>query len=373
MNRIYMDNAATTRPSAQVLSAMAACLGECFGNPSSQHFFGRQAQQLLSQARAQVARALGANQDEIHFTSGGTEADNWAIRGAAHALRGRGNHIITTQIEHHAVLHPCQALEREGFEVTYLAPDAQGFISPESLRRALTDRTVLVSVMAANNEVGSIQPIDQLSRIARQAGALFHTDAVQAAGCLPFDLNASQIDLLSLSAHKFHGPKGAGALYIRRGTVIEPLICGGAQEKSLRGGTENLAGLVGLGAAIEQAHQDRAARNDYVASLRDRLQQGLLAIPGAHLSGPQENRLPGLLNVHFDGMPNSTMLMKLDLRGVAVSAGSACTAGSADPSHVLLAMGLTREQAGCSIRFSLSDDNTQQEVDQVLRILAEMF
>ena len=389
MNRIYMDNAATTRLHPEVLAAMTPYLTEVFGNPSSQHAFGREANRALEKARRQAAQALGASPEEIFFTSGGTEADNWALTGMLHDLgkyspkfhailgdarlqEGR-NRLITTRIEHHAVLHPAAQLAQEGFEVVYLSPDAQGFISPESLKAALNERTALVSVMAANNEVGSIQPVEALASLAHEAGALFHTDAVQAAGCLPLDLAHSEIDMLSLSAHKLHGPKGVGALYVRSGLALSPLIGGGAQEKSLRAGTENLAGIVGLGEAIERAHIDLEAKNARIAALRDRLEKGLLALPGAHRNGPEKNRLPGMLNVRFDGHPNSALLMRLDIRGVAVSAGSACTAGSTDPSHVLLAMGLDERQAGESIRFSLSDDNTVAEVDAVIALLRELI
>lgn len=389
MNRIYMDNAATTRLHPEVLAAMTPCLTDVFGNPSSQHAFGREANRALEKARRQVARALGASPEEIFFTSGGTEADNWALTGLLHdigkyspkfhavlgdmRLREGRNRLITTRIEHHAVLHPAERLAQEGFEVAYLSPDAEGFISPEPLKEALDERTALVSVMAANNEVGSVQPVEALASLAHEAGALFHTDAVQAAGCLPFDLAHSQIDMLSLSAHKFHGPKGVGALYVRSGLALTPLIGGGAQEKSLRAGTENLAGIVGLGEAIERAHIGREARNAHVAALRDRLERGLLALPGAHRNGPAKNRLPGILNVRFDGQLSSALLLRLDMRGLAVSAGSACTAGSTDPSHVLLALGLDERQANESIRFSLSDDNTEAEVDAAIALLRELL
>ena len=372
MNRIYMDNAATTRLHPEVLAAMTPYLTEVFGNPSSQHAFGREANRALEKARRQVAQALGASPEEIFFTSGGTEADNWALERGMRLREGR-NRLITTRIEHHAVLHPAERLAQEGFEAAYLSPDAEGFISPESLKEALNERTALVSVMAANNEVGSVQPVEALASLAHEAGALFHTDAVQAAGCLPFDLAHSPIDMLSLSAHKFHGPKGVGALYVRSGLALTPLIGGGAQEKSLRAGTENLAGVVGLGEAIERAHIDRETRNAHVAALRDRLERGLLALPGAHRNGPAKNRLPGILNVRFDGQLNSALLLRLDMRGLAVSAGSACTAGSTDPSHVLLALGLDERQANESIRFSLSDDNTEAEVDAAIALLRELL
>lgn len=368
MDRIYMDNAATTRLHPEVLSAMMPYLTESFGNPSSQHFFGREANRALQRAREQAAAALGAQPEEIFFTSGGTEADNWAILRGARLREGR-RRVITSCIEHHAALQPVERLAREGFEAVYLPVDGEGFVAPEALQEALNAETALVSVMTANNEVGSVQPVEELAERAHAAGALFHTDAVQAAGCLPFDLSKSGIDLLSLSAHKFHGPKGVGALYVRRGVPLTPLLGGGEQEKGLRAGTENLAGIVGLGAAIERAHASRVESCARVAALRDRLEAGLLALPGAHRNGPGERRLPGILNVRFDGVPSSALLMRLDLRGLAISAGSACMAGSAATSHVLRAMGLSEQQANESVRFSLCDDNTRDEVDAAIALV----
>lgn len=370
MKRIYMDNAATTRLHPEVLEAMTPYLTEAFGNPSSQHFLGREARAALERAREQVAQALGAQREEIFFTSGGTEADNWALKGGVRARPGR-RRVITSCIEHHAVLQPVEQLAEQGYEIAYLPVSGEGFVTEAALERALDDQTALVSVMTANNEVGSVQPVEQLAEQAHAAGALFHTDAVQAAGCLPFDLKQSGIDLLSLSAHKFHGPKGVGALYIRGGLALEPLLGGGEQEKGLRAGTENLAGIVGLGAAIERAHARQREEGERVARLRDRLEEALLALPGAHRNGPGEKRLPGLLNVRFDGVRNSALLMRLDMRGLAVSAGSACMAGSTEPSHVLRAMGLSEEQANESIRFSLCGDNTVEEVDEAVRLVRE--
>lgn len=368
MNQIYMDNAATTRLHPEVLAAMMPYLTESFGNPSSQHFFGREANRALQRAREQVAAALGAQPEEIFFTSGGTEADNWAILRGARLREGR-RRVITSCIEHHAALQPVERLTREGFEAVYLPVDGEGFVAPEALQEALNAETALVSVMTANNEVGSVQPVEELAERAHAASALFHTDAVQAAGCLSFDLSKSGIDLLSLSAHKFHGPKGVGALYVRRGVPLTPLLGGGEQEKGLRAGTENLAGIVGLGAAIERAHASRAEDCARVSALRDRLEAGLLALPGAHRNGPGERRLPGIVNVRFDGVPSSALLMRLDLRGLAISAGSACMAGSAAPSHVLRAMGLSEQQANESVRFSLCDDNTRDEVDAAIALV----
>ncbi len=373
MTRIYMDNAATTRVTEPVAQAMLPYLTEIYGNPSSVHAFGREARKAMEAARRQVAEALGAQPNEIYFTGCGTESDNWAIRGAAEKHKSRGRHIITSAIEHHAVLHTCQQLEKEGFSVTYLPVDEYGLVSPQSLKEALREDTILVSVMLANNEIGTIEPIEELSAIAREAGALFHTDAVQAIGSVKIDVNQLGVDMLSLSGHKFHAPKGVGALYIRSGVRIGRLMEGGAQERAQRPGTENLASIVGLGKAIELACADIEGHNQKLAAMRDRMIEGILSgIPEARLNGHPQKRLPGNVNVSVRYVEGESLLLNLDFKGIAASSGSACTSGSLDPSHVLLAIGLSHETAHGSLRFSLSEENTEQEVDQVVRALSEI-
>lgn len=373
MKRIYMDNAATTRVTEPVFEAMRPYFCEIFGNPSSVHAFGREARKAVEQARRQVAAALGAQAGEIYFTGSGTEADNWALRGAAYAQKARGRHIITTQIEHHAVLHAAEQLEKEGFEVTYLPVDGDGVVSLEALEKALRPDTTLVSIMAANNEIGAIQPIREAAKLARAHGALFHTDAVQAIGCVPIDVKADGIDLLSLSGHKFHAPKGVGALYIRTGVKLQRLIYGGAQEKTQRGGTENVASIVGMGKAIELAMESMESRNAYVSGLRDRLIEGILRrIPETRLNGHRTRRLSGNVNVSIRYIEGEALLLSLDMKGIAGSSGSACTSGSLDPSHVLLAIGLPHEIAHGSLRLSLSEENTAEEVDYTIDALVEI-
>ena len=373
MKRIYMDNAATTRVTEPVFEAMRPYFCEIFGNPSSVHAFGREARKAVEQARRQVAAALGAQVGEIYFTGSGTEADNWALRGAAYAQKARGRHIITTQIEHHAVLHAAEQLEKEGFEVTYLPVDGDGVVSLEALEKALRPDTTLVSIMAANNEIGAIQPIREAAKLAKAHGALFHTDAVQAIGCVPIDVKADGIDLLSLSGHKFHAPKGVGALYIRSGVKLQRLIYGGAQEKTQRGGTENVASIVGMGKAIELAMESMESRNAYVSGLRDRLIEGILRrIPETRLNGHRTRRLSGNVNVSIRYIEGEALLLSLDMKGIAGSSGSACTSGSLDPSHVLLAIGLPHEIAHGSLRLSLSEENTAEEVDYTIDALVEI-
>lgn len=373
MNRIYMDNAATTRVSEPVAQAMMPYLTEVFGNPSSVHSFGREARKALDHARAQVAQALGAEPKEIYFTGCGTESDNWAIRGAAYAHKDKGNHIITTTIEHHAVLHTCEQLEKEGFEVTYLDVDEYGLVDVKALEAAIRPTTVLITVMAANNEIGTLEPIEEIGRVAREHKVLFHTDAVQAIGSVPFDVKRMNIDMLSLSGHKFHAPKGVGALYIRSGVKIDRFIRGGAQERGQRAGTENLASIVGMGRAIELATQNLEAHNAKLSALRDRLIQGILSnIPEVRLNGHPTMRLPGNVNVSIRYIEGESLLLSLDLKGIAASSGSACTSGSLDPSHVLLAIGLPHEIAHGSLRFSLSEENTEAEVDYVIDTLREI-
>ena len=373
MKRIYMDNAATTRVTEPVFEAMRPYFCETFGNPSSVHAFGREARKAVEQARRQVAAALGAQAGEIYFTGSGTEADNWALRGAAYAQKARGRHIITTQIEHHAVLHAAEQLEKEGFEVAYLPVDGDGVVSLEALEKALRPDTTLVSIMAANNEIGVIQPIREAAKLAKAHGALFHTDAVQAIGCVPIDVKADGIDLLSLSGHKFHAPKGVGALYIRSGVKLQRLIYGGAQEKTQRGGTENVASIVGMGKAIELAMESMESRNAYVSGLRDRLIEGILRrIPETRLNGHRTQRLSGNVNVSIRYIEGEALLLSLDMKGIAGSSGSACTSGSLDPSHVLLAIGLPHEIAHGSLRLSLSEENTAEEVDYTIDALVEI-
>ena len=371
--RIYMDNAATTRVTEPVFEAMKPYLCEIYGNPSSVHAFGREALTALDRARAQVAGALGASPAEIYFTGCGTESDNWAIRGAAYARKRRGNHIITTQIEHHAVLHTCQQLEKEGFEVTYLPVDEFGLVHPEELEKALRPETTIVSIMFANNEIGTIEPIAELCKIAKAHGALFHTDAVQAVGHVPIDVKALDVDMLSLSGHKLHAPKGVGALYIRNGVRIQRFMEGGAQERTQRAGTENMASIVALGAAIELAVGKLDENVAKIAAMRDRLIERILGeIPYARLNGHPEKRLPGNVNVCFRFIEGEALLLSLDLKGVAGSSGSACTSGSLDPSHVLLAIGLPHEIAHGSLRLTLSEENTMEEVDYAVDALKEI-
>lgn len=370
MDRIYMDNAATTAVSPAVLEAMLPYFTECFGNPSSIHSTGRDARKAVDAARRQVAAAINAEPAEIYFTAGGSESDNWAIKGAAFARKSKGNHIITTAIEHHAVLHTCQWLEKQGFEVTYLPVDEYGRVSPEQVEAAITDRTILITIMMANNEIGTIEPIAEIGKIAKAKGVLFHTDAVQAMGAIPVDVKALNVDMLSMSGHKFHGPKGIGALYIRRGVRIDIHMAGGAQERGQRAGTENLAGIVGMGKAIELATQNLDSYMTRVSALRDKLINGILAaIPEVKLNGHPTTRLPNNVNVSFKYIEGEALLLRLDLAGIAGSSGSACTSGSLDPSHVLLAIGLPHEIAHGSLRLSLGTDTTEAEVDEVLEKL----
>ncbi len=368
MNRvIYMDNAATTATRPEVLEAMLPFFTEHYGNPSSIHGVGRDARRAVEAARRRVAAAIGAEPREIYFTAGGSESDNWAIRCAAAANEKKGRHIITSAIEHHAVLHTCEHLEKQGFEVTYLPVDGDGRVSPEDVQSAIRPDTVLISIMAANNEIGTLQPIAEIGEIARAAGVLFHTDAVQAVGAVPVDVNEWKADMLSLSAHKFHGPKGVGALYIRKGVKIGNLIFGGAQERGLRAGTENLPGIVGLGKAVELAAAELPEYAARMTRLRDRLINGILAeIPDVRLNGHPTLRLPGNVNVSVRYVEGEALLMRLDLAGIEGSSGSACTSGSLDPSHVLLAIGLPHEIAHGSLRLSLGSGNTDEDVDTVL-------
>lgn len=369
MNRIYMDNAATTAVSPAVLEKMLPYFTDCFGNASSIHGTGRDARRALEDARRKVAAALNCKPQEVYFTSGGSESDNWAIKGAAFAHRKKGNHIITSAIEHHAVLHTCQWLEKQGFAVTYLPVDEYGQVNPKDVEAAITDQTILISVMAANNEIGTLQPIREIAAIARAHQVLFHTDAVQAVGAIPVDVQEIGCDMLSLSAHKFHGPKGVGVLYVRQGVRLDNLLHGGAQERGKRATTENIPGIVGLAEAITLATQNLEEKSARIAGLRDQLIDGLTALPYVRLNGHRTNRLPNNCNVSIRFVEGEALLLRLDLAGIAASSGSACTSGSLDPSHVLLAIGLPHEIAHGSLRFSLSDATTQEEVDYVLNTL----
>lgn len=370
MDRIYLDNAATTAVSQPVMEAMLPYYMQVYGNPSSVHSTGRDAKKAVERARRQVASALGCSAQEIYFTAGGSESDNWALKGAAFAHQEKGRHIITTQIEHHAILHTCQWLETQGWQVTYLPVDADGFVTVQQVENALRPDTVLVSVMAANNEIGTLEPVAEIGALCHERGVLFHTDAVQAVGAIPLDVEALHADMLSLSAHKFHGPKGIGALYIRKGVKIDPLIHGGAQERGHRAGTENLPGIVGLGKAIELAEEGLAENAARMTVLRNRLISGLTAaIPNMRINGTMDKRLPNNVNVSFEGIEGEAVLLRLDLEGIAASSGSACTAGSLDPSHVLTAIGLTRDEAKGSLRLTLGTDTTQADVDEVVKKL----
>lgn len=373
MKRIYMDNAATTAVLPEVVDAMLPYFTQHYGNPSSIHAIGRDARRALDAARTSVAASIGAQPQEIYFTSGGTESDNWALKGAAFAGRKKGNHIITSAIEHHAVLHPCQWLEKQGFEVTYLPVDENGLVSPQSVADAIRDNTILISIMAANNEIGTIQPIAEIGRIAREKRILFHTDAVQAVGAIPVDVNAWNVDMLSLSGHKFHGPKGVGALYIRKGVRIDSLLAGGAQERGQRATTENLPGVVGLAKALEIAVTHMEENSARLIHMRDRLIKGLLSsIPDTRLNGHPTLRLPNNVNVSVRYIEGEAQLLRLDLQGICGSSGSACTSGSLDPSHVLLAIGLSHEIAHGSLRLTLGIDNTEEDVDYVLSVMPEI-
>ena len=365
---VYMDYAATTPVRPEVLEAMAPYFSERFGNPSSLYALAREAKEAVEEARGRVAAAIGADPGEIFFTAGGTEADNWAIKGTA--LRGKGDHIVTSAIEHHAVIQPCRALERQGYRVTYLPVDEFGRVDPADAEDAIADETILVSVMAANNEIGTIQPIRAIADIAHDHGVPFHTDAVQAIGAYPVDVDDMGADLLALSAHKFGGPKGAGALYIRRGTRIGTFMDGGAQERGRRAGTENVPGIVGLGRAIEVATADIEGHSRRLAAMRDRLIRGILDdIPDTRLNGHPVERLANNVSVAFRYVEGESILLLLDALGIAASTGSACTSASLEPSHVLTACGLPHEEAHGSLRLTLGSRNTEEDVDYVLSVL----
>lgn len=375
MQRVYLDNAATTRVHPDVLQAMLPYFTEYYGNPSSPHTFAQEAAAGISRARSQVAKALNAvSPDEIIFTGGGSESDNMVLRGVAAAYASKGRHIITSAVEHHAVLHTLEAMEREGLvEVTYLPVDEYGRVAVEDVAAAIREDTILVSIMYANNEVGTIMPVAEIGALCRARGVLFHTDAVQAVGHVPVDVQAQCIDLLSLSAHKFHGPKGVGALYVKMGVRVPALILGGGQERKKRAGTENVPGIVGLGAAIQRACEHMQENGAHMRALRDRLIEGIpAAIPDVKLNGHPTDRLPGNVNFSIRYIEGESILLMLDINGVAASSGSACTSGSLDPSHVLLAMGLSHEVAHGSLRLTLSEFTTEQEIDYVLDLLPKV-
>ncbi len=370
MKRIYFDHAATTPVHPEALAAMLPYFSEKFGNPSSLHGYGQEAAQAVEEARKQLASLLNADPREIIFTGSGTEADNFALKGTAHKLGSKKRHLITSSIEHHAVENSAQALEKEGFTTAYLPVDCDGMVDPESLRRSITPETALVSIMHANNEVGTIQPIQALAEIAHERGALFHTDAVQTVGTIPVDVKALGVDLLSLSAHKFYGPKGVGALYIRRGVALEPLVCGGGQERGLRAGTTNVPGIVGLGMAAELAQAEMPSRMAHAIKLRERLIEGLKdRLEDYILTGHRSQRLPGSASICVDFIEGESMLLLMDQEGFACSSGSACTSGSLEPSHVLKAMGIEVRLAQGSLRSTLGRENSEEDVERFLEIL----
>lgn len=368
--RIYMDYSATTPVKKEVVDAMLPYFSETFGNASSPHGFGRDAKKVLIKSRETVAKTLNANPDEIFFTAGGTESDNWALKGVAKFIKAKGKHIITSAVEHHAVLHAAESLEKEGYEVTYLPVDEYGLISLEDLKAAIREETCLISIMFINNEIGTVQPIAEIGEIAKAHNIIFHTDAVQAYGNVAIDVDALNIDLLSVSSHKIYGPKGVGALYIRKGTRIANFIEGGAQEKKRRAGTENIPGIVGFAKAAEIAHLNLDAHIERLTYLRDRLINGLLgSIDYSRLNGHPTKRHPGNVNISFEFIEGEALLLMLDHKGVAGSSGSACTSGSLDPSHVLMAIGLPHEIAHGSLRLSLGDFTTEEDVDFAIEAL----
>ena len=367
---IYFDHAATTPTRPEVVEAMLPYFNAKFGNPSSIYSLGRDSKKAIEEAREAVAKAIGAQSREIFFTGSGTEADNWAIKGVAYANRQKGKHIITTAIEHHAVLHTCQYLESDGFEVTYLPVDADGLVSAEQVNAAIRPDTILITIMFANNEIGTIQPIAEIGKIAKEKGVTFHTDAVQAMGNIPINVADMNIDLLSMSSHKFYGPKGIGALYIRKGVKITSFLHGGAQERGRRASTENVAAIVGLAKALEIATDNMETYNKKLIALRDRtIKEIEQKIPFIKLNGHRDKRLPGNVNFSFEFIEGESLLLMLDMKGIAASSGSACTSGSLDPSHVLLAIGLPHEIAHGSLRITFGEENTDADVDALMEVL----
>lgn len=371
---VYADNAATTRISDRVYDTMLPYLKEHYGNPSSIYSTGREARKAIEIAREKVAKAINAQPTEIYFTGCGTEADNWALKSTAELMAKKGKrHIITTAFEHHAILHTCQSLARNGFEITYLPVSADGYVTAKQVEDAITDNTALVTVMYANNEIGTIQPIAEIGRVCREKGVYFHTDAVQALGSVKIDAAEQSIDMLSLSGHKIHAPKGVGALYVKRGIPLKNFIDGGAQERNRRGGTENLASIVGLGVAAEEACEGMAERVKKVSAMRDRLIDGILsAVTRTRLNGGRDNRLCGNVNISFEAVEGEALLLRLDMAGICASSGSACTSGSLDPSHVLMAIGLPHEIAHGSLRLSVNEYNTDEEIDYILETVPKI-
>lgn len=370
MRRIYLDHNATTKVDPSVIKAMLPYYEEIFGNPSSIHQFGQKARKGIDEARESIANFIGSEIEEIVFTSGGTEADNLAIKGIAYANSKKGKHIITSSIEHHAVLNPCKYLEKQGFEVTYLGVDKYGIVDPNDVKKAITNKTILVTIMHANNEVGTIEPISEIGKITRENGIYLHTDAIQSIGKIPVNVDELNVDLLSLSGHKIYGPKGIGALYIRKGTRIEPLIHGGPHERNRRGGTENVPAIVGLAKAIEIAKSSMKRESIWMTHLRDKLERGIVKkIDNVYLNGHPTERLPNTLNMSFEFIEGESIVLNLDLKGIAASSGSACTSSSLEPSHVLRAMGAIVQG---SVRFSLGKDNLEEDIDYVLEILPEI-
>ncbi len=364
---VYADNSATTNISDEVFEAMLPYLKDQYGNASSIYKLGRDAQKAIEESRAKVAKALNADPKEIFFTSCGTESDNWAIRGVCEKLKAKGkNHIVTSVFEHHAILHTCQYMERQGYEVTYVPVGDKGLVNVEDVKNAITDKTAIVSIMYANNEIGTIQPIEEIAKVCHEKGVIFHTDAVQAVGNVEIDVKKQGIDMLSLSGHKIHAQKGIGAIYIKRGLVLPNLIYGGGQERGKRPGTENTAAIVGLGRAMEIAVQGIAEKNERITKMRNRLIDGLLTIPNTRLNGDREKRLAGNCNISFEGVEGESLLLKLDEHGIMASSGSACTSGSLDPSHVLLSLGLKHEVAHGSLRLSINNQNTEEDIDYIL-------
>ncbi|HUV75738.1 MAG TPA: cysteine desulfurase NifS [Dehalococcoidales bacterium] len=373
MKRIYLDYAATTPTHPEVVEAMLPYFSGAFGNPSSLYNCGQAAKEALEEVRARVANLIGAQSKEIVFTSGGTESDNSAIKGVAYANRDKGNHIITTAIEHHAVLETCRFLETEGFSVTYLPVDGYGTVAPEDVRKAITKKTILISVMQANNEVGTIEPIAEIGKIAREAGLYFHTDAVQTAGHIPINVDEFGVDLLSISAHKLYGPKGVGALYIRKGTKLLPFMHGGEQEGNRRASTENVPGIVGFGKAVDLAQPEMNEEAERLTSLRNKLINGLLErIDHVRLNGHPRNRLPNNVNVSVAFVEGESMCLNLDLEGICAATGSACSSASEEPSHVLMALGVPPQEAHGSLRFSLGKWTTEEDIDKVIELLPQI-